>query len=214
MRRFLLALVAMAPLSLAGCGSSERSPESIAPSTPEEEIVQSAPESRIAALNTPLQLGEEAGDDVVLTIKDITRSKTCRFGAKSQELVNRELEPNKQLLQITAELHVKRMDGSYSDSFALSDIKVRDSANYVTRVHASMFCDDGDSYNDWDERAEAGDKARVYGAFFVPEDIQEARIEGFKLPLDGNSESSKSDSKPRKMGGPNPTKGATAPTSL
>lgn len=163
--------------------------------------MQSVPESRTAALNTPLQLGEEEGDDIVLTIKNITRSTTCIFGANSQELVNRELEPNKQLLQITAELHVKRMDGSYSDSFSLSDIKVRDSDNYVTRVHSSMFCNEGDSHNDWDERIETGDKARVYGAFFVPEDIQEARIEGFKIPLDGNHVSSRNNSKPRKMGG-------------
>lgn len=214
MRRYLLTIAVMAPLSLAACGANERSPETIAFSPSEEEIVQSVPESRTAALNTPLQLGEEEGDDIVLTIKNITRSTTCIFGANSQELVNRELEPNKQLLQITAELHVKRMDGSYSDSFSLSDIKVRDSDNYVTRVHSSMFCNEGDSHNDWDERIETGDKARVYGAFFVPEDIQEARIEGFKIPLDGNHVSSRNNSKPRKMGGPNPTQGATAPESL
>lgn len=182
MRRYALAVTAVVSLGLVACGSSDNADNNndgtitAADAAPSEE--NTSEEGGAVELNKPFEISKLDDNDVFLTIKEITLGEDCTFGVYAPEYRNDELE-GQQYLQILAEVDVQKLDNPQSGGLVyLNDVKAVDGDGYAKVADSAQDCKAGEDYESWFTPTDPGDKSRRYGAFLVPKDVTEVRVEG------------------------------------
>lgn len=189
MRRFPLVFSALLSVGLVACGSNDPAENSnaitITPAEPTTSAESFADGAETPAFNTPFEISTLAGNDVFLTINDITLGEDCRFGSFVPGYRNDQLGDDMQYLQVLAEVGVAKLENPLSNGMVyLNDIKAVDSEGFTQTAALGIDCQPGEGYESWSLPTEPGDKSRRYGAFIVPKGITEVRIEGKTFPVD------------------------------
>lgn len=129
-------------------------------------------------LETPLSLSDKPDNDVSLTIHEITLGEACRYGE-----ITDGIDPGFQYLQLTADFDVRELGSPTFDlGEMLSFPKSIDSAGFKKEADWASGCEQSPDHEEWNVILNSGEKARVYGAFIVPEDAEILEINGYQFP--------------------------------
>lgn len=178
MKHKLGILVTVTALVLAGCSSGEDAASTITPAAPApEETAQQAPSEK-AKLGEPINVST-TGNEVMLTITDISIGEECRHGLyEGSEFDPQagEIPEGKQLLQVSGELDVvKKSNGPGM----MDDPTIVDSEGFTQNPEMYIDCEfDSAGYDIWYTPASEGEKRRIYGAYLIPTGAKQVEVGG------------------------------------
>ena len=152
------------------------------PPTSEEVTTGQAPPEN-GKINAPANIATLPGNEVLLTLTDITVGEECRYGTNDyggdSDPEFGKLKEGQQYLQVWADVEVVALDNpqTTSDWIMLEDPDIIDAEGYTPSVGMSTDCRSSDEgHESWSSTVDLGDKMRVYEAFVIPDAVQKVRI--------------------------------------
>ena len=187
MRRISLMVTAALSLGLVACStgnntnSADGTITAVADPAPSSEAPaeENAEGGDDVTLNEPFEISSLEDNDVFMSITEISLGEECKFGKYSPESNSDNVGEGDKYLQILAEVDVQKLDNPLSGGMAfLEDPDFVDSEGFTATAPAAYDCQSGEGYENWLKPTNPGDKSRRYGAFTIPSDTTEIRIEG------------------------------------
>ncbi|AQQ15732.1 hypothetical protein CGLAU_08890 [Corynebacterium glaucum] len=119
------------------------------------------------------------GDQVNLTITELTVGGDCRYGPNEYGL---QPEAEEEYLQIWAEVEpVQLIHNTWT---MLNDPKFVDKDGFTQSLKMDSECrPPSDGFESWSQTVDQGEKIRVYGVFHIPNEATELKFESYRLPL-------------------------------
>ncbi|AHI22154.1 hypothetical protein [Corynebacterium vitaeruminis] len=185
MKKTVLAATTLfvAALSLTACTDGKNSFPMPAPDA--ETSPRPAPATTVPAeINTPFKVAQYEGDDVTMTVREITVGQECRYGTLGEEY-GPDIDTNSQvLLQVWAEVEATTVKQDFPE-YILAIPKTLDADGFTTNAWSANRCKDPtDNYGQWFDATAQGTKTRRYGAFAIPKGSTQLKLESgtFTLP--------------------------------
>nr|WP_286981385.1 hypothetical protein [Corynebacterium sp. UBA5992] len=180
------------PLLLAACGSNEPTPEEIQSSEAQailDSINEDFPSEGVTP--NPELVQVKSGDSITLScynhqpcdgtlaLESVTMSDRCEGRVDSYGM-GPELEEGQTYLQVKALFDLKSSAIGWS---MLDDPQIIDKEGLTQSVGMAINCHENGEYQLWSSTLDAGQKAKHFGVWIVPEDAEYALLEGAKLEL-------------------------------
>lgn len=186
-------LVAAAGLVLAGCGGGDDSQQAATPTFDEETFMQelneafpedgSTPDAEMEEVSTSDPISVECYShnpcDATYTPEQYVVSDAC-YGAVDSYGMGPELEDGMTYLQTNGVFEVHSAESGWT---MLNDPQIITDDGFTEMVGLSVNCRAGGNDQDWGTTVDTGQKARVYGAWVIPEDTEYMILEGKKIKL-------------------------------
>lgn len=183
----IAAIVAASMFTLAACSSGD-DVTTITPTsetTPTTSAVETPAEGTIGQ---PFNISVLPGNEVNLTIKEITIGESCRYGTNDYSFNDDptfgKTPEGKALMQIWADVDVVNVTTSVGNNWIMiKDPVIIDSEGFTQLPEMDIDCKTADDGHElWSSTVDSGTKMRIYGSFIVPEDVSAVNVEG--IPFD------------------------------
>ncbi|GAB2515618.1 hypothetical protein CATRI_10595 [Corynebacterium atrinae] len=180
-------------LALTACSNSEDTATGTITQQPpaSEEVTTEAAAPQNGEVGNPISIATLPGNDVTLTITEITVGEECRYGTNDyggeSDLEFGKLAPGQQYLQIWADVEVTALDNpqTTNDWIMLRDPDIIDAEGYTQSVEMSVDCRSSDEgHESWSSTVDLGDKMRVYEAFVIPGAVQKVRVHDIPFEIE------------------------------
>lgn len=140
----------------------------------------SSESSNAGKLQEALSLSDKPDNDVYLTIHEMTLGEECKYG----ELLD-DLQPGFQYLQLTADFDVQKLGSpTYDLGEMLAIPRTIDSEGFTKEAGWAASCMPSAEHDQWNVILTEGEKARVYGAFVVPENTEVVEIQNYEFDME------------------------------
>lgn len=190
MKRTTSSIILTSAILLSGCSTetaktSQSATEAAAndtvtaAATSETESESNNNEAKGGRLNEPYEISTLENNDVFLTVTNIQVGGDCAFGSyDAGEHAN--TTNGNTLLQMWVELDVQQLDNPMSGpGVMLENPSSVDADGFTQNADYAFGCNaPTDGTDDWYTVREPGEKGRMYGAFAIPENVTQIKLEG------------------------------------
>lgn len=163
-----------------GCTNQGEQPASPDPSTnPSSTTSSTVFDQHIVRVGETFDVGE-MGDQVDLTVTEVTVGGDCRYGANDYGM---QPEAGDEYLQIWAEVEPTLLN--HNTWTMLSDPEFVDKDGYTQTLMMDAECKPStEGHEIWSQTVDQGEKIRVYGVFHISGDAKELQFGNYRLPLE------------------------------